>query len=363
VFHTRNESYGARVVTVLFDLGHPAHFHLFKHVIAHLRQTGHDVELIARQKECLQDLLDKVGWRYHLAPRSGTGLAALGRQAAQALQVAVRLSLAKPIDVMAGTSIVVGPAARMTGATSLVFGEDDARTVPWFARLAYPPAHYIVTPRCLRFERHGRKHLTYPGYQELAYLHPDRFQPDPSVRSTLGVQPEERYFLVRLVALTAHHDIGQRGVSRAQARRLVEKLARHGRVFISAETKVDDDLQPYVLPTRPDQIFDVLAFADMVVGDSQTVTAEAAVLGTPAIRCNTFVGRLTYLEELEHRYGLTVGIRPEHFDRVLGTVDAWLAKADLKSQWRRRRHALISECVDLTEWILDLFTGLIRRRR
>ena len=101
----------------------------------------------------------------------------------------------------------------------------------------------------------------------------------------------------------------------------------------------------------------------MVVGDSQTVTAEAAVLGTPAIRCNTFVGRLTYLEELEHRYGLTVGIRPEQFDRVLETVDAWLAEADLKSQWQQRREVLMSECVDLTEWILDLFTTLIRRRR
>ena len=45
------------------------------------------------------------------------------------------------------------------------------------------------------------------------------------------------------------------------------------------------------------------------------------------------------------------------------TVDAWLAQADLKSQWQQRRHALISECVDLTEWICDLFTALIRRRR
>ncbi len=34
--------------------------------------------------------------------------------------------------------------------------------------------------------------------------------------------------------------------------------------------------------------------------------AEAAVLGTPSIRFNDFVGKLGYLEDLEHKYGLTI---------------------------------------------------------
>ncbi len=45
---------------VIFDLGHPAHFHLFKHAITVLRDSGHDVEIIARQKDCLVDLLEKT---------------------------------------------------------------------------------------------------------------------------------------------------------------------------------------------------------------------------------------------------------------------------------------------------------------
>ena len=49
----------------------------------------------------------------------------------------------------------------------------------------------------------------------------------------------------------------------------------------------------------------------MFIGDSQTMTSEAAVLGTPAIRCNSFVNRISYLEEEENTYELTFGFKPE----------------------------------------------------
>ena len=51
-----------------------------------------------------------------------------------------------------------------------------------------------------------------------------------------------------------------------------------------------------------------LYFAEMFIGDSQTMTAEAAVLGTPALRLNNFVGKLGYLNELERKFNLTYGL-------------------------------------------------------
>jgi predicted glycosyltransferase len=51
----------------------------------------------------------------------------------------------------------------------------------------------------------------------------------------------------------------------------------------------------------------------MYIGDSQTMTAEAAVLGTPAIRFNDFVGELSYLEELEYTFDLTYGIKTNFY--------------------------------------------------
>ena len=348
---------------IIFDLGHPAHFHLFKHVISTLKSSDNDVELIARQKDCLLDLLERSGWSYHIVPRASSGLAATGWQTLKTFKVALLLARRKRTDFIVGTSLVAGPVARLTGAVSLIFSEDDAKEVPLFSKLTYPIAHYIITPDCLKYEGHGKKHLTYSGYHELAYLHPNRYTPDPGILKELGVGPDEKYFLVRLVSLTAHHDIGESGLGIEQVKTIVQRLARYGRVFISTEAVVDSSLRNYILPTSVDRIFDVLAFAGMVVGTSQTMTIESAVLGTPSIRCNTFVGRLTVIEELEHKYGLTAGFLPKDFGKLLDKMDEWLAQPDLKQKWQQKRQAMLAECVDLTDWTLELLNRLYLESR
>jgi len=194
---------------ILVDLGHPAHFHLLKHAIVHLRRDN-DVVVVARQKDCLPDLLAQENIPFHLVPRRGLGLAALGGEALRALALGLRLAWRKPFDLLIGNSIVIGPLARMTGGISVVFNEDDCRAVPLQAFLAYRPAHYVVTPRCLKFENYGLKHLTYGGYEEMAYLHPNRFRPDPSVRGELGLGDGERFFVVRLVASSPTTTSGRR---------------------------------------------------------------------------------------------------------------------------------------------------------
>ena len=51
-----------------------------------------------------------------------------------------------------------------------------------------------------------------------------------------------------------------------------------------------------------------VAFASLYIGDSQTMAAEAGVLGVPFVRFNDFVGRIGYLRELEDVYELGYGI-------------------------------------------------------
>ena len=77
--------------------------------------------------------------------------------------------------------------------------------------ITFPFATRVITPECYRTDI-GEKQIRYAGYQELAYLHPDRFQPDPGVLDELGFTSNEPYFVVRLVSWKASHDIGQRGV-------------------------------------------------------------------------------------------------------------------------------------------------------
>jgi len=347
---------------IIFDLGHPAHFHLFKNVIRILKDSGNDIEIIARQKDCLLSLLQAADFSYYVVPIRKTTLFGKGVQNLKTFAKALSLSRKKKTDFLVGTSLVIGPVARVTGSVSLAFSEDDADVIPLFAKLVYPFVHYIVTPKSLNREDHGKKHIRYQGYHELAYLHPNRFTPNPEVLKELGVAEGQRYFLIRLVSLTAHHDINAKGVSAEQAIKLVKHLSKHGKVFISSERDVVEDLQKYVLPTKVEQIFDVMAFADMVIGDSQSMALEAAILGTPSIRCNTFVGRLSCMEELEHKYGLTAGFLPSDFDKILVLIDKWLAQDDLKKEWAKKREKMLNECVELTDWLLDLFADLYQKR-
>ena len=46
----------------------------------------------------------------------------------------------------------------------------------------------------------------------------------------------------------------------------------------------------------PSDMHQVMAHASLYIGDSQTMAAEAGVLGVPFIRCNDFVGRIGYLD-------------------------------------------------------------------
>ena len=52
---------GNSIKKVLFDLNHPADFHLFKHLMSWMTREGYVLKIVARDKECLRALLDNAG--------------------------------------------------------------------------------------------------------------------------------------------------------------------------------------------------------------------------------------------------------------------------------------------------------------
>ena len=98
-----------------------------------------------------------------------------------------------------------------------------------------------------------------------------------------------------------------------------------------------------------------MAFAEMYIGDSQTMAAEAAVLGTPAIRFNDFVGEIGYLEELEHTFGLTYGIRTNDTEKLYQTIRDILAMSDFKNKFQEKRKIMLSQKIDLATYMTKLF--------
>jgi len=337
---------------LLFDLAHPAHVHLFRHLIERVGRESGQTLVAARDKDVTLALLRAFDLPFVTVSEAGSGSFA-GNLRELTLRSVRLLSLARRFrpDALVGPSASFGLIGRLIGRPSFVFCEDDAAVVPFFSRVAYPLATHIVTPQCLAYENHGPKQLTYPGYHELAYLHPAHFTANPAALAPLGLSPAQPYFVVRLVALRGHHDARAQGLAPELARRLVALLAQHGRVLITSESALDPDLERYRFPLPPESLHDVLAFASLCVGDSQTLIAEAAVLGVPNLRCNSFVGRLAYLEELEKKWGLTRGIAVKEADTLIAVATEWLTRLpELKREMQQRRGRMLAASVDVSDW-------------
>ena len=344
---------------LLFDINHPVQVHLLRHAIRRLADEGHECAVVARDKDVTLRLLDhyRIPCRI-LAP---VGRGTLGRLRELVQREVRMLALARDLrpGLIVGTSAHAARVAKLVGAKSVVVNDDDAAAVPLFRWLAYPLATAIVTPECLRYENHGPRHLTYPSYQQLFYLHPNRFTPDPSVRAAMGLATGAAYAIVRLSALDAHHDTGVRGLTEELVLRVRERVASRVRLFVSSEKPLDGYLAPLRLPVPPERLHDALAFAEFYLGDSQSVTAEAAVLGTPAFRLNDFVGRLSYLKELES-YGLAYGFRPGEEEHLLAELDRVVALPDRKAVFAQRRRRLLAERIDPLPWFMNVLEGLAR---
>jgi predicted glycosyltransferase len=84
------------------------------------------------------------------------------------------------------------------------------------------------------------------------------------------------------------------------------------------------------------------------------MTAEAAVLGTPAIRFNDFVGELAYLEELEHTFGLTYGIRTNEPDKLIQKTKELVETLELKKIWAVKRENMLNKSIDFAEFMTTL---------
>jgi len=344
---------------ILVDINHPAHVHLFRNAIREWQRRGHKVLITARKKEVTIKLLEHYGFKYSLTTSKGGSKFSLLNELLINDYKLYKLARNFKPDLLIGVSVGITHVSKILPAKSIVF-DDDGKVVRIFTLLAYPFADIICTPACLKDEI-GRKQVRHNGLHELAYLHPNYFKPNLDILKDLGLTKDDKYFILRFVSFQASHDVGQSGLHQSTKKRLVEMLSKFGKVFISAEGNLPPEFEKYKLRISPYKIHDALYYAIMFIGDSQTMTSEAAVLGTPAIRCNTFVGRISYLEELEHKYGLTYGFLPKDEDKMFDKITELLNKPNLKEEWQEKRKKMLKDKIDLTKWMVDFVENYAER--
>jgi hypothetical protein len=348
----------------LFHLGHPAHFHLFKNTIKELKKKSNKVYILIKKKDVLEDLLIKFGIEYiNILPegrKDNKFNIAIGvlKQDFGVFKHALKI---KP-DLLIGTSFAISHVGKLLNIPSINVNEDDTDVVPLYAKLAYPYSSCIIAPQVCSVGKWEYKKISYFGYHELAYLHPNHFKPNQEIAEKY-VSTKTPYSIIRFAKLGAHHDKGIRGINTELAKKIITILKPFGNIFITSEKKLPSDIEQYRVKINPIDIHHVMAFASIYIGDSQTMAAEAGVLGVPFIRYNDFVGRISYLAELENKYKLGYGIKPNNPDKLLKKIDELISTPNLNQAFNEKRNKMLSEKIDFSKfltWFIENYPESVR---
>ena len=338
-------------MNILFDIGHPAHVHLCKNFIAYLNRTGHTVVVVTRNKDITNRLLEHYGIPFLCLSSPGQSFTGMFFELVRRDLQIWKLHQQHQFDIAFGTSVSNAHLSSISHVRSFTFNEDDDRVVPLFTYLTYPFTTTILNPDCIRSTQWAAKRVFYPSYHELAYLHPGNFTPDSHVIEKYGLEAR-KYVIFRCSALKAHHDVGAKGISTGLQETIHSVLAEY-RIVTSKEGDPTSQIAPW-------DMHHVLAFAKMIISDSQTMTIEGAVLGVPSIRINTFVGKSTVIDELERTYKLAVGILPEQRAQIVQTLTEIVSDPHIEQIWQARRERLLDEKCDFAQWSIDYFEQQIQ---
>lgn len=340
----------------LFDVNHPAQVHLFRNAIREIEDDGGEVLVTSREKEVTTRLLDEYGIDHvPLSATSDGTLSLMAEWAARELRM-FRVARSFDPDVMVGRlNPPLVHVSKLLDSPNVVVMDTEIKSAfidRCYSLVTHPFIDVYCTPPSIEPPSGVERHRTL-DFQELAYLHPNYFSPDADLLREHGVDPDERYFVVRFAAWDAFHDVGYTGFSAETRRELIEFLDERGTVYISSEDPLPAEFSEYELPIPPHHVHHLLHYADLYVGDSGTMSSEAAILGTPAVRANSMVSDDTesIFHELEHRYGLMFSFADER--RALERVET-IVEGNADDDWEGKRAALLSDKADVTARMVDL---------
>ena len=336
---------------IVLDINHPAHVHIFRNFLCEMKERGHEFLILASEKDLTYSLLENYGIPFVKIRNGKTLLRKIGSIPLQNLQILKAVAKFNPDLFLGAGSIRAAHVSFLLRRPCISFDDDE---------YSYPYYHFFVGVICgfSGFKKRGPKIIKIDSYKEMAYLHPNYFTPNPQVLEKIGISPYEKYCIVRFVSWTAFHDIGKKGFDDRSKLDLIKYLSERCTVYISSEAPLPESLQKYQLKISPEHIHDLLYYATLLISDSQTMTTESAILGTPAIRCNSFVGEhdMGNFVELEQDYGLIF-----NFNNSKSAIDKALALLNdpvLKTKWAEKRKELLRKKIDVTPfmvWFIENF--------
>lgn len=353
---------------IVIHIAHPSQFYIFKSIISKIGPR-HEVIVTYTYKDILAKLITESELNPIAFPveskrsnRSSSSVSQILTLLDKERGLAKIVRNFKP-HLIIGTSIVITHVAKVFNAKSIILDEDDFDIIKLSARIGYPFVDHIICPKVIRTGKWSKKVVGYNGYQKLIYLHPSVYQSkDEELKKLINLN--EDFSLLRFAKLTAHHDVGIKGLDINLVRELMKILNNTGKVYISSEIELPDDLKEYELKIPLNYIHTLLNNAKLLISDSQSMSMEAAMLGTPSIRFNDFAGRISVLDELEKDYGLTFGIKTDYPEKLLVKTDELLLNQDLRVDFKSRRNRMLNDKIDVLRfvvWLIDEYPFSIQK--
>jgi predicted glycosyltransferase len=331
---------------ILVEVTHPAHVHFFRNAIAEFQRRGHCVAVTAKEKDVTIDLLKNYEIPYTLLNVAGSGKLAMPKRLLVRDYLLWKFCREFKPDVLTG---IAGVFAAHVGfflrKPSVIWDDTEhhkyGHMLTWpFATAIYSPACYLSPPK--------RKQHFYAGCHELAYLHPKRFTPNVEIVKQVGINPDQKYCIIRFVSWGAFHDIGQYGFTEDKKLQFVKVIAEYAKCYITSEGPLPAPLKTYQLKIPAHRFHHVLAFASLCVTEGATVASEAAVLGTPVVYINTLkAGCLNMFE----KYGLLK--QAVETDKALDLGLARLKDEQTQEKCRDAREKFLADKTDVTGFIVE----------
>lgn len=344
---------------IMIGIAHPKQVHFWKNIINNLVKDGHKVKIVAWEKDLTLYLLNVYGFEYEVIRKNYKGLTkkAYGMLESdlKSLKVAKKF---KP-DIFLAGSPALAHVSKLFGKPYIYLIDTEHASLAYW--LTHPFSDVICTPSCFKGKIDQKKHVMYNGYEELAYLHPNYFKPDPSVLDNLGLSKNDKFIIMRFVSWGASHDTHSRGFSWNLLENAVKSLEKYGKVFITSEQKLGKDFEKYKITFSPEKLHSALYYASLYLGDGGTTAVESALLGTPAVHVEAFKSKsgkvmdATYIhgnfDELVNKYGVlyTFADPNKAINKALDILQDKNAKKELE----RRKEHILKEKIDVTAFMTD----------
>ena len=278
-------------MNILFELRHPRHYYQFKAIYDILKERGHLVKIIATERTLLIDILRESKEEFILLKHTKSGSIAL-----KLLSYFIYFNIVVKTVKEYNINLLISKASISScflkvikpNLESVIFPDsEDVWLTNNYVRFF---SDLIILPSIFPLKWSPQKVLRIKGTCENCYLDPKYFQPKKIIPSEYGYQEGSKFVFFRFVAWKAHHDKGQYGFSKSERKDIVKLFIQYDYIpLISFEDKPDEDLEQYINRFPKNEIRSVLTLCDYFVGDSQSMAAEAALLGVKSFRYNSWV--------------------------------------------------------------------------